>query len=145
MTETRQDAKGRSYEELLARLDAARKEGFHLEASWIAYAVVEDRIDSALGLTGGIPPKIMLGKKLEHLRNRLSGDAELRKATAAGQVLDEVERWKNSRNPLMHSMAAESLPWEDLEKNAAALSADGRETVRNLCSAIMRLKKLKQP
>lgn len=145
MSRTRRNKKGQAYEDLLERLDVARHNDFHLEASWIAYALVEDRLNAALELTGGMPPStLMLGKKLKELRNRLSADSELRKATIAGKVLDEVEKWKDGRNPLMHSMAGEARPWPELQKEAEALSEGGRMVVRDVCSALMRLHKLKR-
>lgn len=68
----------KSYQQLLKRLEEAIDEGFFLEASWIAYAVIEDRICSALLKTGGLPqdpngkPLQMLGSKLKVLETRMN-------------------------------------------------------------------------
>jgi hypothetical protein len=80
---------------LIARMDEAIKEGFYLEASWIAYAVIEDRCDSALEKTGGIPtrngrPIQMLGNKLKELQNRLDHDPKLSAAMLADNIPERI-------------------------------------------------------
>ena len=41
------------YEELYERMNTAHDAGFNLEASWFAYAVIEDRLLSLLRNSGG--------------------------------------------------------------------------------------------
>jgi hypothetical protein len=139
-----------AYEELLTREAESRKAAFNLESAWISYAVLEDRLNSLLRLTGGIPtdrkkkPIRMLGKKLKAAIDRLGSDAELRKATGKGSDLNAIGSWKDRRDSLMHSMANDGRSWADLAAEASALSSDGRDVVRAASSAVMRLKKLKK-
>lgn len=143
-------SKATSYKLLLARLETALNCGFHLEASWIAYAVIEDRLLSALEKTGGIPATkkgqllTLLGTKIAYLHGRLSSDPVLRGAILNGAVLDDVSRWTKSRNYLMHDMARDNHPWTELDARAQELARSGRDVTRNLCSAVMRLAKRKR-
>lgn len=139
-------SKGGSYKELFARMDEASKLGFHLEASWIAYAVIEDRVLSALDKTGGVPttkkgkPINMLGPKIKALRDRLGENALLRGAMLDGRVLDDVETWKEARNPLMHALAEEAEPWTALAPQAEELARSGERAARDLADAVSRLR-----
>lgn len=101
-------SKSKSYQQLLQRLEEAIEAVFFLEASWIAYAVIEDRVCSALLKTGGLPQDKngkslqMLGSKLEVLAKRMGDDPILRSCLEKDEILKRVVYWKNKRNPLMH-------------------------------------------
>jgi hypothetical protein len=142
-------SKGESYKQLIKRMDDAITGEFYLEASWIAYAIIEDRLLSALAKTGGVPttkkgdPIRMLGPKLQALRDRLATHSELRAAMLPDNTLDLIDRWKESRNPLMHSMAEEAKPFFAHSEDAKALALEGKNVTRALCSAVMRLAKRK--
>lgn len=131
------------YEGFHERMSAASKSGFHLEASWYCYAMIEDRLSSLLKNTGGIGrngsarPIRMLGKKLEELNNRATSD-ELLKSCLPSQ---EVHDWKENRNSLMHAMADGSLSLSEIEKQAYLLTLSGEKLIKNLSAAAMRLKK----
>lgn len=43
------------------------------------------------------------------------------------EILKRVVRWKNQRNPLMHSMASEAKSWSTLEQEAAAVAIEGKD------------------
>jgi hypothetical protein len=136
--------KRRSYEELFQRLDTTLGMRVFLEASWIAYAILEDRADSALAKTGGpVPRKTrpMLGDKLAELSERIATDALLRTELWRGATLEAAKNWKNKRNPLMHSMADLREPWHVFEKRAERLAMEGRSVARDMASAVMRLRK----
>ena len=68
-------AKDYNYKVLISRLGEAIKDEFFLEASWLAYAILEDRLVSALDETGGAVtttgrPIRMLGPKLGEIKAR---------------------------------------------------------------------------
>jgi hypothetical protein len=115
-------SKFKSYQQLLNRLEEAIDSGFFLEASWIAYAVIEDRICSALSKTAGGLPKDkngnscqMLGAKLKVLEKRMDEDPILCACLEKDDLLKRATHWKDQRNPLMHSMASEAKSWNALE------------------------------
>ena len=143
-------SKFKSYQQLLKRLEEAIDAGFFLEASWIAQAVIEDRVCSALLKTGGLPQDKngkslpMLGSKLEILARRMDEDPILRSCLEKDEILRRVVCWKNKRNPLMHSMASEAKSWSTLEQEAAAVAKEGKDIAWLLASAVSRLRKRKQ-
>ncbi len=130
-------------------MDQALNDGFFLEASWIAYAIIEDRILSALAKTGGVPmrngqPLRMLGPKLDALVGRQPNDSALTAAMLNGQVLDTVRAWKDKRNPLMHSLAEECKPFVEHNADARIVAAEGSRAARDLCAAVIRLSRRKR-
>jgi hypothetical protein len=143
-------SKFKSYQQLLKRLEEAIDAGFFLEASWIAYAVIEDRICSALLKTGGLPQDKngkslqMLGSKLNILEKRMDEDPILRSCLEKDEILKRVVCWKNKRNPLMHSMASEAKSWSTFEREAAAVAKEGKDIAWLLANAVSRLRKRKQ-
>ena len=134
----------------MKRLEEAIDEGFFLEASWIAYAVIEDRIGSALLKTGGLPqdqngkPLQMLGSKLKVLETRMNEDPILQSCFEKDEILKRVVYWKNRRNPLMHSMASEAKPWSVLEQEAAIVAKEGKDVAWLLANSVSRLRKRKK-
>ena len=125
------------------RMDAAIESKFYLEASWYAYAIIEDRLVSMLRQSGGIGyngspnPIRMLGKKVDELRNRGATDKLLDANLEPQSIFD----WAEQRNTLMHSMADGSLSQAEVDKQAYLLAMNGRELVRDVSAAAMRLKK----
>jgi hypothetical protein len=125
------------------RMDEAINQNFYLEASWYAYAIIEDRLVSMLlqsggiGLNGGSAPIRMLGKKLSELERR-AGNDELLKVNL---VPSKIRDWASSRNELMHAMADGSLDQQLIDKNAYLLATSGKALVRDISAAAMRLKK----
>lgn len=95
-------SKFKSYQQLLNRLEEAIDGGFFLETSWIAYAVIEDRVCSALSKTAGGLPKDkngksrqMLGVKLKVLEKRMGEDPILRDCLEKDDLLNRVTHWKD--------------------------------------------------
>lgn len=139
-------SKRNSYEEIIHRLDSALDQGFNLEASWITYALFEDRTTSALAKSGGVLVSknnsfISIEVKLKELKSRSLTHAGLQRAGLINALLDEIIDWKNKRNALMHTLAEVPRPWEDINNDAQNLAIEGREIIARYSSAIMRLSK----
>ena len=133
------------YSTLIKRIDLALSHEFYLEASWIAYAILEDRLVSALRESGGAVNHngkeiFMMGLKLSELRNRMPTSLNLRKAFF-GNMLDRLHVWKDKRNDLMHAMAGENHAVSDLDSIALEVATDGKELAREFCAACRRFKK----
>ena len=143
-------SKFKSYQELLNRIQEAIDSGFYLEATWIAYAVIEDRVCSALEKSGGLPkdkngkPLRMLGLKLEALSHRMNENSSLRKYLEKDEIVDRVIHWKNKRNPLMHSLASEAKSWNTLEQEAKIVALEGKDVAWLLANAVSRFRKYKR-
>ena len=102
-------SKRRSLEELIARMDTALEHEYYFEAAWIAYGIIEDRTNSALGRTSegqfardnnGLLPSI--DKRLKALKQRAGTDAILKTVNDFAPVVQLVIDWKNKRNDLVH-------------------------------------------
>lgn len=134
------------YKTFMSRMDIAYDSSMYLEASWYAYAVLEDRLVSLLQNSGGIgennggaggKPIRMMGPKLNELTRRAKKDKLLKENFEH----DKLNDWKESRNNLMHAMGDAALPIADIDSAAKQLAEDGRELVREYASAARRLKK----
>lgn len=134
------------YKTFIQRMEAALDAGYHLEASWYAYAILEDRLISMLRNTGGVPlvssgrnkgkPIQMLGRKLAELQKRSKTTAILQQIEFAS-----IQNWANQRNDLMHAMAEGSKPLKAVDKEAFLLAQTGVTVVRDCASAARRVKK----
>ncbi|MDD0968304.1 MULTISPECIES: hypothetical protein [Pseudomonas] len=134
--------KSYKYGELISRMESAVEEEFYLEACWIAYSILEDRLTSILKESGGGHEKIrMMGPKLKEINTRTASNLNMRKAFF-GNMLIDVEQWKNKRNSLMHAMADESRTIFEIDDDAMTLAKEGKEIVRTLCAACRRFKKM---
>ena len=134
------------YKTFMSRMQSAYGACMYLEASWYAYAVLEDRLVSLLRASGGIgendggssgKPIRMMGPKLKELSRRSKKDALLK----ANFEHDKLNIWKDSRNNLMHAMGDASMPLIDIDNAAKKLAEDGQELVKEYASACRRLKK----
>ena len=133
--------KNYKYSELLSRMDEAIEHEFYLEASWITYAILEDRLLSILKESGGGHDKIkMLGPKLGEVNKRMLNTLNMRKAFY-GELLPDLDRWKDKRNMLMHTMASEAKTAAELDDDSKQLAMEGRCIARELCAACRRYKK----
>ncbi len=130
------------YETFIGRLDLAVSGGHFLEASWYAYAVLEDRLLSLLRGSGGVndrkgKPFRPLGNKLRELQERSASDDVLR----AHFEFTRLHAWKVRRDELMHAMADASKSVEEIDGEARRLAMDGAELVRVYSAASSRFKK----
>lgn len=122
-----------NYKEQFKRLDRAIKEGFNLEAVFIAYAIMEDRTESILRYeNNGIKPK---------KGHRVSLDAKLRKVKTISReqeslpyryfqedFVDQIFEWKEERNRMIHALLKQNLSTEKLVE----LALQGRYLARQL-------------
>jgi hypothetical protein len=134
--------KSYKYSELLSRMDEAIEHEFYLEASWISYAIFEDRLLSILKESGGGHDKLrMLGPKLGEVNKRMVDTLNMRKSFY-GDLLPNLHRWKDERNTLMHTLASEAKTAFEIDQESKKLALDGRQIARDLCAACRRYKKL---
>ena len=131
------------FESFHDRMNNAIEKRFYLEASWYAYALLEDRLVSMLKQSGGVgkngsnTPIKMLGPKLGELKSRANTDKLLLENLPATKIHD----WKEERNDLMHAMAEGTMTQAEIDKKAYLLALQGRELVKEVSAAAMRLKK----
>lgn len=121
------------------------KADYHLEASWIAYAILEDRLVAALLCTGGAThkngnPVKMLGPKIDFLKKRRRKD-KLLAANFSTEWLNKLAKWKDSRNKLMHAMANAPVTVAQHDIAAERLARAADPLVYDACRQVRRLKK----
>jgi hypothetical protein len=132
--------KAEHYEVLLRRLSQARAAGCNLEAAWLGYTVVEDRVNSAL-TQAGLAPGQKLGTKLSKLENLLKSERAYREAYFEPGLFASTRSWINRRNKLMHELASMLRPEPDLDAEFAAVAQQGEALARTFATAGRRLKK----
>jgi len=145
--------KAQWYRHLIGRIDKSISEEYFFEAAFIAYGIIEDRLDSMLRqlrLTGrqGVTKKIraiakIRSRKLE-TEFKLS-DWDGGKYVRLG-LLGEVKTWGDLyRNPLQHTLGDPRLYHAQFGgfhiQNTKDLAIEGKKIVRALSAAVMRHKK----
>ena len=121
-----------NYSEQMVRLKKAIKMEFYLEAVFIEYAVMEDRIESFLRHAGGVNPEkhTQLNKKLSRLAELQRCKTGLIRKYVSDELIASIHSWKNERNILTHAMMKNNLTTEQLKK----LAEDGEQIVKILNS-----------
>ena len=123
--------KCRNYRDQMVRLNRALEFEFYLEAVFIEYAVMEDRLSSALRHAGkkvprGISRKIGILCKLQN--------QGYEPAETLGDLLSDVYAWKEERNSLMHGLMEQDVSTEQLRD----LALSGQEIAKELNKAVAR-------
>lgn len=129
------------YQTLILRIDQAIEDEFFLEATWIAYAILEDRLVSVLRESGADPTIRMLGPKLIAVQSKTQQSINMRKAFF-GDMLDRLKAWKDKRNDLMHALADERQDIPDIDQAAQSVAIEGRDLAREFAAACRRFKKI---
>ena len=121
-----------NYREQLKRLKMALEHRFYLEAIFIEYAILEDRLESALRHSGKWHPKPDQHTSIDRKVKLLLKQAEEKKSLAQKyfqpDLMQSILDWKERRNPLMHALMKQSLRTEDL----ADLALEGQALVKQL-------------
>jgi hypothetical protein len=135
-----------TYKEGIARIDDALDKEFWLEASWITYAMFEDRCNSLLDKSGGpiTPPSngfISINRKIKELKNRASTNQLLNLVSHLPSLLQELYDWKEDRNPIMHNLVALPKEWSVINTDTEKLAKDGRELLGRFAAAAMKVRK----
>lgn len=125
-----------NYKEQMKRLKAAMANRFYLEAIFIEYAILEDRLESALRHSGKWHPKpdqhTSIDKKVKLLLKQAEEKKSLAQKYFQPEMMQEILDWKNRRNPLMHSLMKQQLHTEDLAK----LANEGLILVRQISNKV---------
>ena len=125
-----------NYREQMTRLKKALNQSFYLEAVFIEYAMMEDRLESILR-HAGVWKEPDPNKKLMGLEQKMKKAAKVaeEKKSLAHKYFDEdlfarIDAWRQGRNPLTHVLMKLNLHTEDLE----TMAMEGYDIVKILCS-----------
>ncbi len=96
--------------------------------------------------TGGMPPVrptefLSINKKLTTLKERSNTNVLLTSIDNFAHIIEEVRDWKESRNPIIHSMVDMPTTWENINSEAETLAKDGRELLGRFSSVAMKVRK----
>jgi len=136
------------YQKLISQLEATEKEGYYFESAWITYVILEDRLCSILGSSGGeLNSKgkqiKMMGPKIGEIQTRMNSNDILKGHLETKNLIPRLNEWKDKRNALMHSMANGTLSIVKIKKEITLLAYNGIELTRDFASAARRIKKHK--
>lgn len=106
-----------NYKEQFGRLKKAFNNKFYLEAIFIEYAIIEDRLESVLRHSGKYNPKrhTSLNSKLNIVSKMTEEVKGLARKYFSQELLEEIIIWKEDRNKLIHALMKQSLHTEDLQ------------------------------
>ena len=120
-----------NYKEQMVRLKKAMAAQFYLEAIFIEYAVMEDRLASVLIHSGkkcgereGIASKI---KKVVALG---TGESSLAHRYFPNDYMASMMDWKRQRDTIIHNLMNQKLATEDLQ----IIALEGQQIVKQLNS-----------
>ena len=121
-----------NYQEQMGRLRRAMAAQFYLEAIFIEYAVMEDRLESILRHSGAFNPK-----RHNRIKSKLGRVDELRREkksllhrSFSDELIEGIYQWLDARNQLIHALMKQNLHTEDLQK----IALEGQQIARQLNS-----------
>lgn len=119
-----------NYRIQMGRLSRAIKAEFYLEAIFIEYAIMEDRLESILVHAGKFNPK--KHDKMDKKLGKVEEISQEKKALAhkyfSAELIQSIYSWKNSRNDLIHALMKQNLVTDELK----AVAISGRDIVKTL-------------
>ena len=137
MDSTENRLKYENYREQFKRLNSAMKSGFHLEAMFIEYAIMEDRTESILRHAGKWEAYLKkrgrneptLHSKIVYIQKLMESDRkDLLRRYFSDDLLDLILAWKEDRNRLIHALLKQQLAHNEVR----TLAEQGRQLVNGL-------------
>jgi hypothetical protein len=129
--------KDRLYTYLFGRIDSSIAEGYFLESSWIAYAIIEDRLDSILSKVTKYKGRL-ISRKLEYLSRISNPFVRIEFPTG---LINRIDTWTSRRNNLTHEMANARLSIQQITDRSKQVALEGEKLAHDVSSAVMRTKK----
>ncbi len=125
-----------NYREQFKRLNKALVNGFNLEAMFIEYAIMEDRTESVLHHAGQWDAylksrkgrKANIDSKIKYIRKRAESRKDVLHRYFSDDLLDEILKWKDDRNRLIHALLKQELEHDEIHQ----LAEQGNELVKQL-------------
>lgn len=121
-----------NYKEQMVRLKKAMAAQFFLEAIFIEYAVMEDRLESILRHSGVFNPKRhnIIKPKLGRVDELRREKKSLLHRSFSDELIEGIYQWLDARNQLIHALMKQDLHTEDLQK----IALEGQQIVKQLNS-----------
>ena len=126
--------KGENYREQMKRLKKALQMGFNLEAIFIEYAILEDRLESVIRHSGkwNYDPgrHVSLEAKVKKIKKMAEEKKGLARKYFSDELMDSVVQWKEKRNPLIHALMKQVLQSEEPRE----IALEGQEILKQFKS-----------
>ena len=123
-----------NYRVQMGRLKSALRNHFYLEAIFIEYAIMEDRLEAILRHAGRWHPKEGSFVSIDTKVKKVADIAREKKNPAhrcfPPELTDGILAWKDKRNRLIHALLKQSLHSEDLLE----VAEEGEQLAKQLCS-----------
>ena len=123
-----------NYKEQMGRLKKAISSRFYLEAIFIEYAIIEDRLESALRHGNRWNPKpgefISINRKVNMVKKMAEQKKSMANRYFSPELMDSILIWKEDRNKMIHALLKQAIHSEDLQ----IITEKGQELVKILCS-----------
>lgn len=112
--------KHENYRMQMGRLSKAIKAEFYLEAIFIEFAVLEDRLESILVHSGKFNPEKhnTMDKKLKKVQEISREKKAVAHRYFSAELIQSIYDWKEKRNGLIHALMKQNLVSEDLKELA---------------------------
>lgn len=125
-----------NYREQMGRLKKALSNQFYLEAIFIEYAILEDRLESALLHSGKWKPTPDRHTSIDRKVRLLQKQAEEKKSLAqryfTPELAESILMWKECRNQLIHALMKQQLHTEDLQ----SVAEEGQTLIRMVSNKV---------
>ena len=126
--------KHENYKEQNERLTRALKHHFYLEAIFIEYSILEDRTESILRYTGDMPKPnsngyVSIDKKIGKIEKLTENKKSIIRHYFPKELTDELSKWKESRNAMIHALIKRVVTTEELE----AIALEGEKLAKKMC------------
>ena len=123
-----------NYRVQMGRLKSALRGHFNLEAIFIEYAIIEDRLEAILRHADKWHPKEKSFVSIDSKIKQVAKLAEEKKNPAhrcfPPELTDRILVWKEKRNRLIHALLKQSLNSDDI----ILIAEEGELLAKQLCS-----------
>lgn len=138
--------KYKNYKEQFQRLNRALTSGFYLEATFIEYAILEDRTESILRHAGMYEAYLKkrgryspnIDSKIKYIDKQAENKTSLLHKYFSDTLLSDILAWKEERNRLIHALLKQDLTTEELAQLAQTGEALAKE-LRNRVNKYRRI------
>lgn len=130
--ETNNFVKYENYKEQNERLKKALNNHFYLEAVFIEYSILEDRLDSILRYENNSFKDdnfVSIDRKIKRVIKISEEKKSLANKYFKPEFMESVKEWKEKRNPLIHALMKRSNSTEEI----CAVAEEGYILQKELC------------